>query len=369
MAATIDVGTVAEYARDETWGDLAGSILTGDVVKVGKTYADIAWRNGRTERVHFRDKREMSGITFQAETAEQVAAVRREHFDASLPFLPRQTEQRRIELEHDDRADLVHQGQRTSRWYRTVTATLRARTVEIDRMVAALRPGDQVRQTDDPNGTVWTIRDIRDGNDGWVWLGLRRTPENDTEVWDGCRARGVDLVASATDDEYVAAVEAQLHEDHQHGWLTDDEYAASLERIRSHATESVGRSGSPTRYVATSTANTDLSASSGTTDTERQLRTPLPRIRRVTDMRTALTEHIRSLHPQFDETAEVVANEVAAFVRVNGRELAGYRLSAAREEELREFVYATLTRTSLYASSLAGLVVAEFKLARLGPDW
>jgi hypothetical protein len=75
----------------------------------------------------------------------------------------------------------------------------------------------------------------------------------------------------------------------------------------------------------------------------------------MTDMRTALTEHIRTLNPEFDDSAEVVANEVVAFVRASG-----YQLTPAREAELREFVHAKLTRTSMmYASALAALVVAE----------
>jgi len=235
MTTTIEVGTVVEYTRDETWGEQAGQTLTGDVVQVGKTYADVAWRhNDRIERIRFRDKATMADLTFTAETPEQVDAARREHVTATFPFLPRQTERRRIEIEHDDRADLIHQGQRTSRWYRTVAATLRARTVEIDRMVAALRPGDRVRQADDPTGAVWTIRETRDGTDGWVWLGLRRTHEDGTEIWTGCRARGVDLVAAATDDEHAAEIQAQLDEDHRHGWITDAEYAAALAHVRSH---------------------------------------------------------------------------------------------------------------------------------------
>ncbi|MEN3308838.1 MAG: hypothetical protein V7603_5040 [Micromonosporaceae bacterium] len=267
MATTIDVGTIAEYICDETWGDKAGQTLTGDVVKAGKTYADVTWRESdRTERIHFRNKREMSAITFTAETDEQVAEARHEQFNASLPLLYRRTEQHRIELEHDANANLVHRGQRTSRWYRTVTAALRARTVEIDRMVAALRPGDQVRQADDPNGTVWTIRDTRDGNDGWVWLSLRRTRENGTEVWTGCRARGVDLVASATDDEYLAEIETGLHEDHQHGWITDAEHAAKLDRIRSRTAKASATQAQTDSDAETSDASHRASALAATTD-------------------------------------------------------------------------------------------------------
>lgn len=232
-ATRIEVGAIAEYTCDETWGADAGRVLTGDVVKAGKTYADVAWReSGRTERVRFRDRRVMSRITFKAETAEQVDRARRECFTATFPFLTRRTEQQRIEVEHDERADLIHQGQRTTRWYRTVAAALRARTVEIDQVVAALRPGDRVRQVDDPAGTVWIIRDVRDGNDGWVWLGLRRLREDGTEIWTGCRARGVDLVAAATDDENTAEIEARLRDDHRVGWITNAEFAAALERIR-----------------------------------------------------------------------------------------------------------------------------------------
>jgi hypothetical protein len=233
MATTIEIGAIAEYTCDEHQGDKAGQTRTGDVVKVGKTYADVMWRhNGRTERLHFRDKREMAGITFTAETAEQADAARHDLFYAALPLLYRRTEQQRIEAEHDERPGLVHQGRRTSAWCRAVAATMRARTVEIDRMVAALRPGDQVRQVDDETGTVWTIREIWEGNDGWFWLSLRRMVDG-TEVWNvsGCRARAVDLVAAATDDQHAAELEAKLHDEHRTGWITADQYTAGLQRI------------------------------------------------------------------------------------------------------------------------------------------
>lgn len=50
--------TTAEYTCDSTWGKDAGRVLTGDVVQLGKTYADVQWReSGRVERVRFRDAR------------------------------------------------------------------------------------------------------------------------------------------------------------------------------------------------------------------------------------------------------------------------------------------------------------------------
>lgn len=157
-------------------------------------------------------------------------AARREHSHATHPFLTRSTEVRSIEAEHDERADLVHEGQRTPAWYHAVTARLRERTAEIDHMVAGLRPGDQVRQTDNP-GAVWTIRDTRDGNDGWVWLSLRRIGDDGVEVWTGCRARGVDIIAPATDDEYAAEIKARLDEDLRNGLLDEDGHAAELQRL------------------------------------------------------------------------------------------------------------------------------------------
>jgi hypothetical protein len=158
-------------------------------------------------------------------------AAFRDYNEATYPFLDRRTEQRRIEAEHDAQAELIDQGRRTNRWHRAAAAVLRARTEEIDAVVAALRPGDHVRQVDDPDGVVWTVREVRDGNDGWVWLGLLRTREDGVETGTGCRARGVDLVGAATDDEHVAVLKAQLDNDLRNRWITQDEYDAALSRL------------------------------------------------------------------------------------------------------------------------------------------
>jgi hypothetical protein len=163
-------------------------------------------------------------------TQRDLAAFR-DYNDAAYPFLPRHTEKRRIEAEHDARAELVDQGRRTDQWYRTAAAVLRARTEEIDGMVAALRPGDHVRLVDDPDAVVCSVREIRDGNDGWVWLGLLRTREDGTKVGTGCRARGVDLVATATDDEHADMVKAELDSDLRNKWITLEEYDAALARL------------------------------------------------------------------------------------------------------------------------------------------
>jgi hypothetical protein len=39
----------------------AGEATTGTVVKQGKTYADVKWESGRTERVYFTEK----AVTFE----------------------------------------------------------------------------------------------------------------------------------------------------------------------------------------------------------------------------------------------------------------------------------------------------------------
>jgi hypothetical protein len=168
-------------------------------------------------------------------TQKDLAAFR-DYNQATGPFLNRRTEQQRIEAEHDARAELVDQGRRTAQWHRTAAAVLNARTQEIDRMVAALRPGDQVRQADDPDGTVWTVRDVRDGNDRGVRLSLLRTREDGTEVGAGCLARGVDLVAAATDDEHAAMVKAELASDLRNKWITQAEYDVALTKLTARNT-------------------------------------------------------------------------------------------------------------------------------------
>jgi hypothetical protein len=56
--------TTAEFICPPEWGDIAGTVLIGDVVKTGKTYADVKWReSGRVERVRYRDAR---GVRFTA---------------------------------------------------------------------------------------------------------------------------------------------------------------------------------------------------------------------------------------------------------------------------------------------------------------
>ncbi len=154
--------------------------------------------------------------------------ARRGYSRAGFPLLYRRTEVDRIEAEHDARPELIDNGRRTTAWFRAAAAAMRQRTTEIDDMVAALRPGDRVRQVDDAAGTVWVIHDVRDGNDGWVWLSLRQL---DADLWTGCRARSVDLVEHGTDDAYVAEATLRLDTDRGHGWLTDAEYAARLESI------------------------------------------------------------------------------------------------------------------------------------------
>jgi hypothetical protein len=159
------------------------------------------------------------------------AAFRDYYRNATYPFLNRHTEQHRIEAEHDARPELIDEGRRTPQWYRSAAAQLRARAEEIDRMVAGLRPGDRVRQVDDPDGVVWTVREKRDGNDGRVWLGLLRTREDGTEVGTGCPARAIDLVAAATDDEHAAMVKAELLSDLRHKWITPEQYDAAIAQL------------------------------------------------------------------------------------------------------------------------------------------
>lgn len=59
------VGDTAEYIFDEIHGELADTMVIGDVVKVGKTYADVAWRGGRVERIRFREPHR---VTFKPAT-------------------------------------------------------------------------------------------------------------------------------------------------------------------------------------------------------------------------------------------------------------------------------------------------------------
>ena len=62
MALAAKPPTAAAYTYDDTFGDLAGRIVTGEVVKSGKTYADVKWSTGRTERVYFARP---DGVTFR----------------------------------------------------------------------------------------------------------------------------------------------------------------------------------------------------------------------------------------------------------------------------------------------------------------
>lgn len=63
MSQPTDI-TTAEYTFDETFGERAGQVVIGDVVKVGKSYADVTWRgSGRTERIRFADP---DGVVFKS---------------------------------------------------------------------------------------------------------------------------------------------------------------------------------------------------------------------------------------------------------------------------------------------------------------
>jgi hypothetical protein len=84
------VPSTAEYTFPEHFGEAAGRTVVGDVVKAGKTYADVRWReNGRIERIRFRDAH---GVVFkqEARTGTEEAAVANERHlagdgDASRP--------------------------------------------------------------------------------------------------------------------------------------------------------------------------------------------------------------------------------------------------------------------------------------------
>jgi hypothetical protein len=52
--------TTAQYTF-EAGMPSAGKTVTGTVVKVGKSYADVTWETGRTERVYFTEK----AVTFK----------------------------------------------------------------------------------------------------------------------------------------------------------------------------------------------------------------------------------------------------------------------------------------------------------------
>lgn len=136
-------------------------------------------------------------------------AAYREYSDAVLPLLYRRTDCDRIDAEHDARPELVDDGSRTEAWFRQAAAARRAFAEKVDAMVAALRLGDRVRLADDETGTVWSVEDIHDGSDGWVWLSLVRTGDDGQKIGSGCRARAVDLVEPATDDEHQAFVIAR----------------------------------------------------------------------------------------------------------------------------------------------------------------
>jgi hypothetical protein len=50
----------ATYTCPPEWGTEAGTVLVGDVVETGKTYADVKWReSGRVERIRYRDARDV----------------------------------------------------------------------------------------------------------------------------------------------------------------------------------------------------------------------------------------------------------------------------------------------------------------------
>jgi len=56
-------GDIAEYVWPIEFGDLAGTVTTGDVLAVGKTYADVRWHSSdRVERIRFRNP---NGVTFK----------------------------------------------------------------------------------------------------------------------------------------------------------------------------------------------------------------------------------------------------------------------------------------------------------------
>jgi hypothetical protein len=59
------VGDIAEYTFPDMDGKPGDETVTGAVVSVGKTYADVSWRDGgrRPERIRFR---ELRGVTFKA---------------------------------------------------------------------------------------------------------------------------------------------------------------------------------------------------------------------------------------------------------------------------------------------------------------
>jgi hypothetical protein len=49
----IEKPTKATFVCPPEWPE-AGEVLHGEVVKAGKTYADVKWAEGRVERVQFR---------------------------------------------------------------------------------------------------------------------------------------------------------------------------------------------------------------------------------------------------------------------------------------------------------------------------
>lgn len=155
-----------------------------------------------------------------------------DYIEAGHPMLFRRTERDSIEAALDARDDLVDRGSRTVAWYHTGASILRQRTREIDAMVEALRAGDRVRIVDDPAGTVWTVTDRRMGNDGWVWLSLERTGDDGVTIGTGCRARAVDLVDAADDEQHYAAREAYLRAGVRSGWITEKQAADELHNIK-----------------------------------------------------------------------------------------------------------------------------------------
>lgn len=62
-------GDIAEYTFDPaTHGVIPDQTVTGDVLAVGKTYADVRWHtSNRVERIRFRNP---DGVTFKPANAD-----------------------------------------------------------------------------------------------------------------------------------------------------------------------------------------------------------------------------------------------------------------------------------------------------------
>lgn len=62
----IQVGWTTSYTWPEGHSIVSGTTVPGNVVGVGKTYVDVHWDGDDTdERLHFSDRKEMDGVTFQ----------------------------------------------------------------------------------------------------------------------------------------------------------------------------------------------------------------------------------------------------------------------------------------------------------------